>query len=91
MDIYQTLEDLSKKQDKILELLNSEQEKSDLNRVYDLTELGQILQVSRRTISTWTKQGILPCTKVSNKIWVTGEQLNSFLEDNSSHTINVLK
>ena len=81
MDIYRTLEDLSRKQDKILDLLNSKQEKADLNRVYDLTELGQILQVSRRTISTWTKQGILPCTKVSNKIWVTNAQLSEFLEN----------
>jgi len=86
MDIYRTLEDLSKKQDRILELLNSKQEKSDLNRVYDLTELGQILQVSRRTISTWTKEGILPCTKVSNKIWVTGEQLKNFLDQNIQKT-----
>ena len=87
MDIYKTLEDLSKKQDKILELLNSKQENSDHNRVYDLFELGQILQVSRRTISTWTKEGILPCTKVSNKIWVTSEQLKNFLENHNYKAI----
>ena len=87
MDIYRTLEDLNKKQDKILEILNSKQEKADLNRVYDLFELGQILQVSRRTISTWTKQGILPCTKVNNKIWVTSEQLKNFLENHDYKAI----
>jgi len=81
MDIYRTLEDLNKKQDKILEILNSKREDSDHNRVYDLTELGQILQVSRRTISTWTKQGILPCAKVANKIWVTHAQLSEFLKN----------
>ena len=81
MDILKTLDDLLKKQDQILELLRKEHKEQKADKIYDLTELGQILQVSRRTISTWTKQGILPCTKVSNKIWVTHAQLSNFLEN----------
>lgn len=80
MDIYETLEELTRGQKEILKILFSLNEERNLKEIYDLTELGQLLGVSRRTISTWTKEGILPCTKVNNKIWVTNEQLKSFLE-----------
>ncbi len=87
IDIYEGLEDLRKGQEKILNLLSTVQEKPNIEKLYDMTELGQILQVSRRTISIWTKEGILPCTKVNNKIWVTSEQLKNFLENHDYKAI----
>ncbi len=91
IDIYEGLEDLRKGQEKILNLLSTVQEKPDTEKLYDMADIARILNVSRRTIATWTKEGILEYIKVGNKLWVTEKQLNSFLEVNSSEIGNDLK
>ena len=85
--ILQTLADLYKKQEEIIRRLDdfNEPKKQMLYRVEDLIE---ILQVSRRTISTWTKEGRLSHTKLGNKIWVSEPQLNAFLENHSNNLLN---
>lgn len=89
--IFESLADLYKRQEKIVELLNEIKNCSDQKSIYSLDNLEEMLNVSRRTISTWTKDGILPHTKVGNKIWVTDEQLKLFLDDNSNISSNNLR
>ena len=76
---------------KITELLQSQKANSGTMKMYDLADLQNVLNVSRRTIATWTKEGTLPHTKVGNKIWVTEEQLSAFLEQHSNPTGSELK
>lgn len=91
IDIYEGLEDLRKGQEKILNLLSTVQKKPDIEKLYDMADIARILNVSRRTISTWTKEGSLEYVKVGNKLWVTEKQLNSFLDMNSSEIGNDLR
>jgi excisionase family DNA binding protein len=89
--IYESLGDLFRKQEEIVDLLNEIKNHSDQEKIYSLDDLVRKLDVSRRTISTWTKEGTLPHTKVGNKIWVTEEQFNAFLEQHSNQTGSELK
>jgi len=83
-NIYESFADILAGQQKILDTLSDLKTSSQSDKVYELTELVSVLSVSRRTISAWIKEGILPHSKVGNKIWVTEEQLNSFLEKHSN-------
>jgi excisionase family DNA binding protein len=87
----ESLADLYKRQEEIVELLNEIKNSSDKENIYSLNDIEDILKVSRRTIATWTKNGILPHTKVGNKIWVTEEQLNQFLDEHSNNAGMELK
>lgn len=87
INIYDGLSDLKKGQEKIMILLHEMKEGSRQEKIYDLADLQNVLNVSRRTIATWTKQGILPHTKVGNKIWVTEEKLREFLAQNEDYSI----
>jgi len=89
--IFESLADLYKRQEQVVDLLNEIKNSSNQECIYSLKDLEKRLKVSRRTISTWTKEGILPHTKVGNKIWVTDEQLKQFLDDNSNISSNDLR
>jgi excisionase family DNA binding protein len=91
MDLSYEFSELRKELTEIRELLKSKLANSDTPKMYDLVDLQEILNVSRRTIATWTKEGILEYVKVGNKLWITEKQLSSFLEDNSSDANNDLK
>ena len=91
IDIYEGLEDLRKGQEKILNVLSTVQHPPEIEKLYDMADIARILNVSRRTIATWTKEGKLEYIKVGNKLWVTEKQLNGFLEHNSSDIDNDLK
>lgn len=84
--ILETLADLFKKQEEMMRRLDelAEPKKQKLFTIEDLIE---ILGVSRRTISTWTKEQRLPHIKVGNKIWVTEEQLQEFLSGHRQDSI----
>ena len=69
----------------IVELLQSRDANSGTMKMYDVVDLQDLLKVSRRTIATWTKEEMLPHTKIGNKIWVSEEQLKAFLEQNSKN------
>lgn len=83
MDLSYEFSEVRKELTEIRELLKSSEACSKNLKTYDLADLVQVLKVSRRTISTWIKEGILPCSKVGNKIWVSGDQLNTFLENHN--------
>jgi excisionase family DNA binding protein len=84
MDLYIEIGEIKREQEKILSLLNDLKSGNSKPSIYDLVDLQEILKVSKRTIASWLQQGILPHTKVGAKIWVTEDQLNSFLEQHSS-------
>ena len=71
---------------KIVDLLKNSIANNGSKKTYDLKELQEILKVSRRTIATWTHEGTLPHSKKGNKIWITEEQLNQFLDEHSNNT-----
>ena len=64
---------------------------SSQEKLYDVNDLAELLKVSRRTIFTWKKQGLLPHSQVGGKIWVTEKQLKTFLELHAGHTEAGLK
>ncbi len=87
MDLSNEFSEVRKELTEIKKLLKSNEAYSENLKTYDLADLQQGLNVSRRTISTWIKEGILPCSKVGNKIWVSGEQLKNFLKNHEYKAI----
>ena len=83
MDMYFEIKEIKQRQEAMLSKLDTLIDESFQERVYDVDELADLLKVSRRTIFTWKKQGILPHTQVGGKIWVTEEQLKLFLNEHS--------
>lgn len=86
MDLSFEFKQVKSELEKIITLLESQKNNKNVKKMYDLADLQEVFKVSRRTLSTWTKEGILPHSKVGNKIWVSEEQLNSFLEKYSNNS-----
>jgi len=84
-DLYAILGDIKAEQKRIVALLADHLNDSAQSRekIYSLNELTDILQVSTRTLAYWKKSGILPCSQVGNKVWVTETQLLEFIEKNT--------
>ena len=78
-------------QEKIMNLLNDQTQSKSGPTIYDLVQLQEILHVSKRTVATWLKEGILPHSRVGGKIWISETQLNKFLESNSNASNKVNK
>jgi excisionase family DNA binding protein len=87
MDIYFEIKEIKERQEKMLLKFDDLFKEHYKKRLYSLEELIEVLKVSRRTIFTWLKRGILPHSKVGGKIWVTEDHLKSFMETNSCNTI----
>ncbi len=85
-DIYVLLNDIRTEQEKILDLLSKQSNGDSEPKVYDLSQLQEILHVSKRTIATWLQQGLLPHSRVGAKIWVSKKQLEEFLKRNDQKT-----
>ena len=49
-------------------------------KVYTLEDIAEMLQVTRRTLYNYIKDGKLKANKVANKWIVTEENLNDFIE-----------
>lgn len=84
MDIYFEIKEIKERQERILAGLDALIQEKSLVRLYDLEDITRVLKVSRRTVFTWLKQGLLPHSKVGGKIWVSDEQLKLFLENHSN-------
>lgn len=94
MDIYFEIKEIKERQEKMLSRLDSLVEEKSQVRLYDLTDLADIMKVSKRTLFTWLKQGTLPHSRVGGKIWITDEQLKLFLDQNAINpnaNLNLLK
>lgn len=83
-DLGAHFRELKAGQEAILKLLNDLSQKNSMPKIYDLVQLQEILHVSKRTIASWLKQGILPHARVGGKIWITDEQSKSFLQNNEN-------
>ena len=84
MDIYVQLQTIEEKQNEVLNLLknlsncNIAQDK----KVYDFTDLQEMLHVSRRTLQKWKSAGQFSYSQIGDKIYVTEADLNEFLTNN---------
>jgi len=85
MLLEEILERLEKRQEETLLLLKDCREKSTDNKdkLYDLTDLENILKVSRRTLFKWKNEGLLNFSQIGKKLYITDEKLKRFLADNN--------
>lgn len=79
MDIEIEFSKIKSDLNKILLLLEQKQNERE-TKMYDLADLQKILHVSRRTLFNYKERGILPCTRIGSKLWVSEKQLEKFLE-----------
>ena len=87
MNIHIQLEEIDKKQDAILNLLQELHNSGvvgNKDKVYDFNDLEKLLHVSRRTIFKWKSEGRLNVSKIGKKLYVTESELNRFLESNKN-------
>lgn len=56
--------------------------KSDDEIIYDLTDLEQVLKVSRRTLFAWRANGVLPLTELGGKLYISKRRLFELIESN---------
>lgn len=87
MDLYIQLEKIDAKQNEILHLVkslsNSDIVKQD--KVYDLTDLEEILHVCRRTLFKWQSEGKITFNKVGKKLYFTQKELDRFLNNSTNY------
>lgn len=87
MDLYDEISEIKRKQDKTLALLEDLRNGvvNNKDRLYDLTDLEQLLKTSRRTLFKHLSSGVLEHSKVGKKIFISEEQLRKFLKSNSQN------
>lgn len=80
---------IKKKQDQILALLEELRNGvvDNKNKVYDLTDLVKLLNVSKRTIFKWKSEGKMNFSQIGKKLYITDNELKRFLVDNNSNEI----
>lgn len=87
MNLEDEFDLIKKKQDQMLALLselhNGAVNKGD--RLYDLTDLVDLLKMSRRTLAKHLSSGILEHSKIGKKIYINKEQLQKFLNDTNQN------
>ena len=85
MDIYKEISEIKRGQEETLTLLRniSENGVADCKKkIYDLTDLEEMLHVSRRLLFSWKDEGKFNYSQIGNKIYVTEADLNEFLTNN---------
>ena len=65
-----------------IEMLTAYIRKSDDEIIYDLTDLEQVLKVSRRTLFKWRADGVLPLTELGGKLYISKRRLFELIESN---------
>lgn len=65
-----------------IEMLTAYIRKSDDEIIYDLTDLEQVLKVSRRTLFKWRADGVLPLTESGGKLYISKRRLFELIESN---------
>lgn len=85
MGIEEVLSHIVKKQDKTLALLEELRNGAvdNKDRLYDLTDLEDLLKISRRTLFKHLSSGLLEHSKIGKKIYISNEQLQKFLKSNN--------
>ena len=84
MDIYQEISKMREVQEETLNLLKSIRNNGvvDKDKVYDLTDVENILHVSRRSIFKWKSEGKMKFSQIGKKLYITNSELKRFLEAN---------
>lgn len=81
MDLQIEFDKLNTTQEKILDLLKRFKNSPDtISGVYSLDQLAKLFKVTTRTIYNWKDRGILPCTIIGSKTYITEAQLREFLK-----------
>lgn len=86
MGIEELLLHIVKNQDKTLALLDELRNRAvNSDKLYDLTDLVDLLKMSRRTLAKHLSSGVLEHSKIGKKIYVNEEQLQKFLSNNNQN------
>ena len=83
MDIYEEISSIKQTQEETLALLkklHSDGVVENKGKVYDLTDLVDILHVSKRTLFKWKSAGHMKFTQIGKKLFLTNSELKRFLE-----------
>lgn len=81
MDLAVEFKKLQESQEQILRMLKQSKNVNEELKVYTLNQVAKIFNVTVRTIYNWKEQGILPCTVVGSKTYLTEAQLQIFLSE----------
>jgi len=85
MDIYYELSELKRVQQETLNIVRDLQKNGvvkNKEKVYDFTDLEEMLHVSRRTLFKWKSEGKMQFTQVGKKLYITDSELEKFLATN---------
>ena len=88
MDIYSELSQMKQTQQEILSLLKDLHKDggvSNKDKVYDFTDLAEMLHVSHRTLHKWKSAGKMRFTQVGKKMYLTDAALKRFFETHKSN------
>ena len=88
MTIEDKLSLLDKKQDEILAILKDLHRGGGMtckDKVYDFTDLAEMLHVSHRTLHKWKSAGKMRFTQVGKKMYLTDAELKRFFETHKSN------
>lgn len=89
MDLQIEFEKINSNQKRILELLKEFDNSTEMiPEVYTLSELAKLFKVTIRTIYNWKERGILSCTIIGSKTYVTKIQFQEFLSFHEVKSIN---
>jgi len=82
MYFEQKLQIMMENQAKLLQMIEESRMRPEQPlKVYTLNQVAEIFNVTVRTIYNWKEQGILPCTIIGSKTYVTEAQLQKFLTE----------
>lgn len=82
MFIEQQIHSILSNQLKLFEMIEKIKNPKDQElKVYSLEQVAEIFHVTLRTIYNWKEQGILPCTIIGSKSYLTEAQLQEFLKE----------
>ena len=87
MDIYNEISQMKQIQQETLNLLKGLHNNGvvgNREKVYDLTDLMEILHVSKRTLFKWKSEQCMKFSQIGKKIFVTDAELKRFLETNKN-------
>jgi len=85
MDIYKEISQMREVQEETLNILKDIRNNGivdNKDKVYDLTDVENMLHVSRRTLFKWKSEGKMKFTQIGKKLYITDSKLKRFLEAN---------
>jgi hypothetical protein len=82
MFLEEKIEKMLENQARLLQMLEESRMRPEQPmKVYTLNQVAKTFNVTVRTIYNWKEQGMLPCTIIGSKTYVTEAQLQNFLAE----------